>query len=341
MRLLRTEGHPCRQRQSYHRAHLYQGEEGHERLRLRLDQSHLRSESAKYNLFIQLSREMWDFDEDGEIYYEKALQGFIPELLRRWRAVPTNHILTVILFARVHYDESELHMLEGPIRQDQRARHYIDYYKVVVDLESNCDWDVVMTILKEEFFRFQHDILLLRRPISGPAASHEELHAELIRDRVHMAGRLSYSYEGNLLEAINLALNPFDEHYIDRDLNRTGLSMVFVTAGTGHFDVDKKLLRVTTERMIENGTGLDLVCLTKMPLHSTPLFHFKSHWPDPSELKQSQAASNSRSQRRPGTGAGPGMTVHRPVNLLCSHVTLLHAWPQPASRLPILQPAIL
>uniref|UniRef100_V5EW85 Vacuolar membrane-associated protein IML1 n=1 Tax=Kalmanozyma brasiliensis (strain GHG001) TaxID=1365824 RepID=V5EW85_KALBG len=269
-----------------------------------------RSESAKYNLFIQLAREMWEFDEDGEIYYEKALQGFIPELLRRWRAVPTNHILTVILFARVHYDETELHMLEGPIRQDQRGRYYIDHYKVVVDLESNCNWDAVMTTLKEEFFRFQHDILLLRRPISGPAASHEELHAELIRDRVHMAGRLSYSYEGNLLEAINLALNPFDEHYIDRDLNRTGLSMVFVTAGTGHFDVDKKLLRVTTERMIENGTGLDLVCLTKMPLHSVPLFHFKSHWPDPSELKQN--AGNSRTQRRPAPGAGPGMTVHRP-----------------------------
>lgn len=268
-----------------------------------------RSESAKYNLFIQLAREMWEFDEDGEIYYEKALQGFIPELLRRWRAVPTNHILTVILFARVHYDESELHMLEGPIRKDWRGRHYIDYYKVVVDLESNCNWDAVMTTLKEEFFRFQHDILLLRRPISGPAASHEELHADLIRDRVLMAGRLSYSYEGNLLEAINLALNPFDEHYIDRDLNRTGLSMVFVTAGTGHFDVDKKLLRITTERMIENGTGLDLVCLTKMPLHSVPLFHFKSHYPDPSELKQSQA---NRAQRRATPGAGPGMTVHRP-----------------------------
>ncbi|CDS82039.1 related to IML1-subunit of the Seh1-associated complex [Sporisorium scitamineum] len=271
-----------------------------------------RSESAKYNLFIQLAKEMWEFDEDGEIYYEKALQGFIPELLRRWRAVPTNHILTVILFARVHYEESELHMLEGPIRQDAKGRFYIDYYKVVVDLESNCNWDAVMTMLKEEFFRFQHDILLIRRPISGPAASHEELHADLIRDRVHMAGRLSYSYEGNLLEAINLALNPFDEHYIDRDLNRTGLSMVFITAGTGHFQVDKKLLRITTERMIENGTGLDLVCLTKMPLHSVPLFHFKSHFPDPSELKQSQAAANNHSQRRPAHGAGPGMTVHRP-----------------------------
>ncbi|SPO38581.1 probable Vacuolar membrane-associated protein IML1 [Pseudozyma flocculosa] len=254
-----------------------------------------RSESAKYNLFIQLAREMWEFDEDGEIYYEKALQGFIPELLKRWRSVQTNHVLSITLFARVHYDESELHMLEGPIRIDGQGRWYIDYYKVVVDLETNCDWSAILTSLKEE-------------PVSGPAASQEELHADLIRDRVHLAGRLSYSYEGNLLEAINLTLNPFDEHYIDRDLNRTGLSIVFLTAGTGHFEVDKRLLRITTERMIENGIGLDLVCLTKMPLHSVPLFHFKSHYPDQREAgpPDPRQQNNSWSKRRGPPGAGPG-----------------------------------
>ena len=35
----------------------------------------LRSESAKYFIFLQMSREMWEFDEDGELYYEKAFQG--------------------------------------------------------------------------------------------------------------------------------------------------------------------------------------------------------------------------------------------------------------------------
>ncbi len=240
-----------------------------------------RSESAKYNLFIQMAREMWEFDEDGQLYYEKALQGFLPELLKRWKEVPTNHVCSVVLFARVHYEESELHMLEGwPLRKDPQGRTYVDYYKVIVDIQSNCDWPKVMQTLKEEFFRFQHDILLIQRPVAGPSAAQEETHAELLRDHALLAGRLSYSHEGNILEAVNLALNPFDEHYIDRDLNRTGLSIAVVTAGTGRFDVDKQMLRVTTERMIDNGIGLDLVCLTKMPLHSVPLFHFKSHVPD-------------------------------------------------------------
>ena len=281
-----------------------------------------RSESARYNLFIQMAKEMWEFDEDGELYYEKALQGFLPELLRRWKEVPTNHVCSVILFARVHYDDLELHMLEGwPLRKDGKGRHYVDYYKVIVDLESNCDWGAVIQTLKEEFFRFQHDILLIKRPVAGPSAAEEESHADLLRDHTLLAGRLSCSHEGNILEAINLALNPFDEHYIDRDLNRTGLSIAVVTAGTGHFEVDKHMLRVTTERMIDNGIGLDLVCLTKMPLHSVPLFHFKSHVPMPPVDRDSKAnpvgMSAGSSKGRPrsaggstvqatSTGGGPG-----------------------------------
>lgn len=34
-----------------------------------------RSKSAQAYLFIQLCREMFEFDEDGERYYEKALYG--------------------------------------------------------------------------------------------------------------------------------------------------------------------------------------------------------------------------------------------------------------------------
>lgn len=34
-----------------------------------------RSKSAQAYIFLQLCREMWEFDEDGERYYEKALHG--------------------------------------------------------------------------------------------------------------------------------------------------------------------------------------------------------------------------------------------------------------------------
>lgn len=268
-----------------------------------------RSESAKFNIFIQMATEMWDFDEDGELYYEKALSGFLPEIDRRWKNVPANHVVSVILFARVHYDVSELHMLqeyELPLRQEEggKKRWYIDYYKVLVDLESDCNWPNVLTLLKEEFFRFSHDVLLLRRPVAGPAGAPwlEEQHADLLRrDRALLAGTMSSSHEGNILEAVNLSLNPFDEHYIDRDLNRTGLNILVITAGTGHFDVNKQLLRLTTERLIDNGIGLDLVCLTKMPLHSVPLFHFQSQVPMPETFISGTNASLSGTQLKTAT----------------------------------------
>lgn len=55
--------------------------------------------------------------------------------------------------------------------------------------------------------------------------------------------------------------------------------MSIITPGTGHFAVDKNLLRLTTERMIDHGIALDFVCLTKMPLHSVPLFSYVSQRP--------------------------------------------------------------
>jgi hypothetical protein len=51
--------------------------------------------------------------------------------------------------------------------------------------------------------------------------------------------------------------------------------MTVVTPGTGHFAVDRNLLRLTSERMDDHGINIDLVCLTKMPLHVVPIFSFK------------------------------------------------------------------
>ena len=34
-----------------------------------------RSESAKFYIFLQMSEEMWEFEKDGDLFYEKAVQG--------------------------------------------------------------------------------------------------------------------------------------------------------------------------------------------------------------------------------------------------------------------------
>ncbi len=51
----------------------------------------------------------------------------------------------------------------------------------------------------------------------------------------------STATQGNILEAINITLNLLHLHYIDRDLHRTGNSIVIITAGNGVFEIEKNL----------------------------------------------------------------------------------------------------
>lgn len=69
----------------------------------------------------------------------------------------------------------------------------------------------------------------------------------------------STAAQGNLLEAINVTLNVLSLHYIDRDLHRTGNSIVVISAGNGVFEVGKKMAGITKQRMMDNGIGSDML----------------------------------------------------------------------------------
>ncbi|WWC60281.1 uncharacterized protein I303_102850 [Kwoniella dejecticola CBS 10117] len=236
-----------------------------------------RSKSAQVYLFIQLCEETWEFDEDGERYIEKVVHGYLPDLFARWAEKGTSHVVTIIFFARIYYDEEDVeyltkHGMTGSLTKDYSGRACKDFFKVAVDLERRSDWTQALPEIKRQLERTERELML-------------DYHFRLMGgkdykgDEIKVVGRWSFAYEGNALEAINLALNPFDEHHVDRDLSRTGLSITIVTPGTGHFAVDKNLLRLTTERMVDHGMSVDFVCLTKMPLHSVPLFSYVSQRP--------------------------------------------------------------
>ena len=88
-----------------------------------------------------------------------------------------------------------------------RNRYCKDFFRVIIDWESKNDWSSMLVPLKKELNQFQKEILETR-DASGSTV---------------LSGSNSTASEGNILEAINLALNPFDKHYIDRDLSRTVL----------------------------------------------------------------------------------------------------------------------
>ncbi|WWC87875.1 uncharacterized protein L201_002773 [Kwoniella dendrophila CBS 6074] len=236
-----------------------------------------RSKSSQVYLFIQLCQETWEFDEDGERYIEKVVHGYLPDLFARWAEKGTSHVVTIIFFSRIYYDDDDVeylkkHNLADTLATDYSGRNCKDFFRVAIDLERRNDWTQALPEIKKLLERSERELIL--------DYHFGEMGGESFTgDKVRLVGRFSFAYEGNALEAINLALNPFDEHHVDRDLSRTGLSITIITPGTGHFAVDKNLLRLTTERMVDHGMSVDFVCLTKMPLHSVPLFSYVSQRP--------------------------------------------------------------
>lgn len=201
------------------------------------------------------------------------------------------------------------HDLTAGLSKDYSGRWCKDFFRVLIDFERRSDWNLALSEIKKRLERMESEILMqyhLDQLEKRPKQADEKKRilgkwsfVSLIQASRPPRGFTDHNqaYEGNVLEAINLALNPFDEHYIDRDLSRTGLSMTIVSPGTGHFAVDKNLLRLTTERMTDHGIGLDLVCMTKMPLHSVPLFSYVSQRPN----KPVWEVANSGIKTKPAT----------------------------------------
>jgi hypothetical protein len=248
-----------------------------------------RSESARYVLFIQMSKEMWDFDSDGsgEIMFDKVISGFLPELFKRWTVMGVKHLVSVVLFTRVEYDASlpiafkpELgfHGVDANGKTTSDRPPYKDFYRVVVNEMASGEWATILYQLKKEFLSFHRDVStqtipLRERPRRETALSLVQEDAEAWIPRI--TGGPSAAIHGNILEAINLASSNFATDYIDRDLVRTGISIVIITPGTALFEVNQEILRQTTEVIIANGIGLDIVSLSRMPLHSVPLFKYR------------------------------------------------------------------
>ncbi|KAF2396652.1 hypothetical protein EJ06DRAFT_559768 [Trichodelitschia bisporula] len=233
-----------------------------------------RSESARYILFIQMSKEMWDFDVEGngEIMFNKVINGFLPELFKNWMSINARHLVSIILFARLEYDDQIHSGNTGPRRAGDLRYGSKDFYRVVVSEMASGDWIEILYQLKKEFRTFLRDVSLQETVRWAQSPGGEP--AGMGSTEFVIAGRPSPASRGNILEAINMASSQFSRDYIDRDLARTGISVIVISAGTGVYEVDYSLLKLTTEALIGSGIGIDLVCLSAMPLHSVPLFMY-------------------------------------------------------------------
>lgn len=217
-----------------------------------------RSESARFTIAMQMSKEMWNFDDSqsGDMLLTKGIQ-FLTQLFARWEKLKCSHVVTLILFTRLTYEDERDAESHGLLFANLRSctETYRDFYRVVVSETPNTDSRRILQKLKKECNTFLRDAEMQPLP-SGPV----------------IAGRPTSARRGNFLEAVSLATAAYLKDDIDSDFLRTGTSIVVITPGTAIFDADENLLRLTTQNLLNRAFGMDLVCLSRVPLHFTPLF---------------------------------------------------------------------
>lgn len=234
-----------------------------------------RSASSMVYLFIQMSSEMWDFDVNGDLYFEKAVNGFLSDLFEKWKRFNCNHDVTIVLFSRTYYEANSIEEFPEEMRdclqQDHRDKFYEDFYRVAIQNERYDEWNSTIILLKKLFNSYEKEVLRI----------HEKYSKKIPK------AYNSTASQGNFLEVLNMSLNVFEKHYLDRSFDRTGQLSVVISPGVGVFEVDKDLTNITKKRIIDNGIGSDLVCLGEQPLHAVPLFKFNK------KLNEHQSAAYS------------------------------------------------
>ncbi|OTF73684.1 DUF3608 domain-containing protein [Euroglyphus maynei] len=215
-----------------------------------------RSASSMVYLFLQMSSEMWDYDINGDLYFEKAVKGFLSDLFNKWKTFNCSHDVTIVMFSRTFYQASDINEFPESMReclqQDYQGRFYEDYYRVAVQNERFDDWSPTLIYLRELFNLYEEEVIHYheKRGLKGVKAYN------------------STASQGNFLEVLNMSLNVFERHNLDRSFDRTGQLSVVISPGVGVYEVDLDLTNITKQRIIDNGIGSDLVCLGEQPLHA-------------------------------------------------------------------------
>lgn len=206
-----------------------------------------RSDSSRMLIFIQMSAEMWQFDSKGDIVFDQLVNSFIPEMLHRWYRHGDHHLVTIVLFTSVSANGTTTKRLE-PGELDPDAT---DYYRVVIDKVHISRWADIMTKLRYEFANFEKEVLC--------------------NNRGELRGRILPSAKCNMLRAWSLANTLLNTSVSDQDLCRANHQAMFITPGPGVFDVDRAAFYQVSTNMLKSQIGTELVCLSRPPLHVTPM----------------------------------------------------------------------
>lgn len=216
-----------------------------------------RSESAKLLFMIQITDEMWHFEENGEETFHKVVNSLFPKIFRKWKNIGTHHSISIMFCASIDRSDSSF----NDVTSGERLKNTDDYYRVVVDQVNIVHWVEIMKTLRKEFIRIAQDLR----------------NVKLNENVSVIKGSLPSVIKSNLLETINLATTLVTDPFKQNDLRHTTTHAIIVTAGSGLYDVDYDLLKITTQKLMSLEITMDLICLSRPPLHIVPLLRYRDY----------------------------------------------------------------
>ncbi|GAV52376.1 hypothetical protein ZYGR_0AG03670 [Zygosaccharomyces rouxii] len=213
-----------------------------------------RSESARLIFLIQITEEMWNFEETGEQLFQKMVNSFFPKIFKKWKDIGTHHSIT-IAFA-VSMDTSHVPFRE--LEPGTILKNTTDYFRIVVDQVLVIHWVQIMETLRKEFQALRRNLLNVQT----------EDGYSIIK------GRFSPVIKSNFLELVNFASTLITDPFRQSDLRHTTTHVMIISPGSGLYDVDYDLLKLTGKKLLSLEMTMDLICLSRAPLHVVPLFRY-------------------------------------------------------------------
>lgn len=233
--------------------------------------------SGTANLFvlIQVSAELFSYGLAGRPYWQVLLDCFA-QLFEKALKVPgsegNGHYVHMVLFARAKRRDSD--------RSDEMRRHFVR--SETTRLTPSGEYEDFYDVFWEGFVKaMPPPAQLLSRVRQACVSLHErscgfsKTDENSKRDAWSCidAGQLVEARYGNVLECLNLVLDNFENHHLDRMVKVSGQAILLLTAGSGLIHTQsRELYEVTHQRFVAGDLqrGFHAISVREPPLHPVP-----------------------------------------------------------------------